>query len=117
MAFDQRSRIDHRDLALADWDGLVLRVRGDGRSYNLSCLTNDSPRELNYWQREFKTVADEWIEVTVPFDALAHRVMGWVRPDSPVDRGAIRSLSLGVSDKSTRPFALEVDWIKAYREG
>jgi uncharacterized surface protein with fasciclin (FAS1) repeats len=108
-------RSSAEDLELAGWDGLILRVRGDGRSYNFSALTNDSRRELHYWEHAFDTEADEWIEVKVPFDALSHRVMGWTIPDGPIDPATIRSLAFGVSDKNTAPFALEVDSIKAYR--
>jgi len=108
-----RSRSE--DLELSGWDGLILRVRGDGRSYNFSALTNDSSRELHYWEHSFETEADEWVEVKVPFDALSHRVMGWNIPDGPINPATIRSLAFGVSDKNTAPFALEIDSIKAYR--
>jgi len=109
-------RSPEQDLDLSGWDGLLLRVRGDGRTYNLSALRNDRRNELNFFQQPFETVAEEWIEVRVPFDQLAHRVMGWVRPNSRIAPAEIRSLSFGISDKSTLPFALEIDWIKAYRD-
>ena len=103
------------DLGLAGWDGLVIRVRGDGRSYKLSALPSDRRGELHYWEQPFDTEPDEWMELRVAFDDLTHRVMGWQMDDGPLDPGTIRSLAFGISDKDTRPFALEVDWIKAYR--
>jgi len=105
------------DLDLSDWDGLVMRVRGDGRTYWLSCMSNDRRNEINTFQQEFETVAGEWIEVRVPFENLSHRVMGWTVPGSNIAPADIRSLSVGLADKNTAPFALEIDWISAYREG
>lgn len=103
------------ELGLDGWDGIVLRVRGDGRTYNVSAMTNDSRRNVHIWQASFSSVEDEWMEVTVPFNELAHRVMGWTLQDGPVDPSTLRSLAFGISDKDTRPFALEVDWIRAWK--
>jgi uncharacterized surface protein with fasciclin (FAS1) repeats len=105
------------DLGLSGWDGLVMRVRGDGRSYNVSAMTDDRRGELHRWEMPFDTEPDEWIEVRVPFDDLDHRVMGWTIPDGPINPATIRSLAFGISDKNTQPFALEIDWIKTYRAG
>ncbi|MFT7463111.1 MAG: NADH dehydrogenase [ubiquinone] 1 alpha subcomplex assembly factor 1 [Pseudohongiellaceae bacterium] len=105
-----------QDLGLGNWDGIALRVRGDGRTYNVSALRNDRRNELNFYQQSFETVAEEWGEVRIPFDQLIHRVMGWARPNSRIAAEEIRSLSFGISDKTTLPFALEIDWIKAYRD-
>lgn len=103
------------DLGLAGWDGLVLRVRGDGRSYNISALGSDRRSEVHAWVCSFSTEPDEWIEVEVPFDTLTHRVMGWTLSDGPIDPASIRSLALSISDKNTAPFALELDWVRTYR--
>jgi uncharacterized surface protein with fasciclin (FAS1) repeats len=109
-------RSDATDLDLAGWDGLVLRVRGDGRTYNVSALPDGRRRAVHSWEMPFDTEADEWIEVRVPFDQLVHRAMGWRIPDGALDPASIRSLAFGISDKDTSPFALELDWIKAYRD-
>ncbi|MFT7463370.1 MAG: putative surface protein with fasciclin (FAS1) repeats [Pseudohongiellaceae bacterium] len=107
-------RSPEKDLELGGFDGLTIRVRGDGRSYNLSALGGDSRREVHIWKHSFETVADEWVEVSVPFSELEHRVMGWRISDKAIDPADIRSLALGISDKDETPFALEIDWVRAW---
>lgn len=103
------------DLDLAGWDGLLLRVRGDGRRYSVQALRSDRRGAGHYWNFEFDTVADEWIEVRVPFDEMLHTIMGWELGDS-VDPASVRTLAFMIADKDTRPFALEIDWIRAWRQ-
>lgn len=111
-----RSRAD--DLGLAGSDGVVLRVKGDGRTYTFSALERDARNEINLWRTDFETVADTWIDVRVPFDALEHSVMGFRVPNSPdLDPAAMRSFALGISDKDTTPFRLEIDSIRTYVDG
>lgn len=105
------------DLGLAGADGVVLRVKGDGRRYTFSALKRDARNEINIWRVDFETVDGEWIDVRVPFDALSHSVMGFRVPNSPdLDPRSIRSFAIGISDKDTTPFRLEIDSIRAYSD-
>jgi monofunctional biosynthetic peptidoglycan transglycosylase len=106
-----------RDLELEGWDGVVVRVRGDGRTYKFSALPSDRRWEVNTWGRRFETRAGEWQEIKLPFADLAHTVMGRVvRGSARIPPRRIRSLSLSISDKNETPFRLEIDSIAAYRE-
>jgi uncharacterized surface protein with fasciclin (FAS1) repeats len=110
-------RSPERDLGLGGYDGLILRVRGDGRTYNVSGRIGDNRWDVNNWRKSFDTVADEWIEVKIPFADLVHTVMGRrVAGSGPIAPERIRSLSIMIADKKTEPFRLEIDWIKAYRD-
>ena len=105
-----------RDLELAGYKGLVMRVRGDGRKYGISGLPSSRRGELNIWQNKFTTTAGEWAEIQVPFDSLTRNVMGRRLPRSdalPQER--LRSIAFSIADKDESPFRLEVDWIKAYK--
>lgn len=104
-----------RDLQLAGFDGISLRVRGDGRTYKLLALRSDAWDQIESWQAPFDTVFREWIEVKIPFAVLTRTIMGRRYLDAPPpDPAAIRSISLSIADKQEGPFALEIDWIKAY---
>ncbi|MEM7262451.1 MAG: CIA30 family protein [Planctomycetota bacterium] len=105
-----------QSLDLEGFDGFVLRVRGDGRTYGFSALPTDRRYEINTWRTNFKTRAGEWQEIRVPFDSLVHQVMGRRIPATgalPPEK--IRSVAFSVSDKNEAPFALEIDSIRAYR--
>lgn len=107
-----------RNLDLDGYDGLLLRVRGDGRRYGFSVLPTDRRYEVNTWRVDFDTVAGEWQEVRVPFSSLVRQVMGRRFPESaPLAASRIKSLAFSISDKNESPFLLEVDWIRAYKNG
>lgn len=105
------------DMDLDGYDGLVMRVKGDGRSYNFSVMRSDRRWEINNWRYPFETTDGEWTELRIPFRELVHTVMGRRVPGSgPLPADQIRSFSFMIADKNTDPFRLEVDWIKAYRD-
>lgn len=106
-----------RNLDIGDYDGFVMRIKGDGRRYGFSALPSDRRFEVNTWRTDFQTRAGVWQEVRVPFDALVQNVMGRRLPQNgPLPPSRIRSIGLSVSDKNEAPFALEIDWIRAYRD-
>ena len=109
-------RSEARDLGLGDSDGIVLRVRGDGRTYNLNLLASDNRFEIGNWRVPLPTTAGEWTEVRVPFDRFVFTVMGrQVRGKGSLDSADVRSISFSISDKNETPFRLEIDSIGAYR--
>ena len=103
------------EFGLAGWDGLLVRVRGDGRTYSVQGWRSGGRSDGHYWNHEFATEPDEWIEVRVPFTEMIHTVMGFSLGDS-IDPARIGSLAFMIADEDERPFALEIDWIKAWRE-
>jgi len=106
-----------RDLGLEGFDGVLLTVRGDGRSYRFSALKTDRRWETRTWQTSFETEPGEWTEVRIPFEDLSLRIMGrWIRGAKGIRPADIRSFSIGIADKNEEPFRLEVAAIRAYRE-
>ena len=99
------------DFTLAGYDGLMLKIRGDDRSYSVLVTTLERGRT---WQTKFKT-SGKWQIVKVPFKKMQMSVMGWRPNASPEIMGdRIRAIGFIIADKNETPFTLEVDWIKAY---
>ena len=97
--------------ALAHDQGLEIRVRGDGRRYELLVAP---PRSPGSWQRSF-TAPSEWSIIRIPFSLMILSIRGWTPPNAPmIDQTQIAKLGLIIKDKVAGPFHLEIDWIRAY---
>ena len=100
---------------LAGMTGVRLRVRGDGRNYQLRLQT-----ESRYygrpvaWSGTFSTLSEEWVEVDVPFDSLAAGFRGRRLNGYDFDPARIELIGVLLGDKSPGPFRIEFDWIAAY---
>ncbi|WP_136799355.1 CIA30 family protein [Desulfosediminicola ganghwensis] len=100
---------------LDGYDGIVLRVRGDGNTYQFR-LRLDSSFDGVAYRYTFQTEADTWVMVEVPFSecvpVFRGRMLSGVDPVSP---GKIQQIGFLISEKQAGPFRLEVDLISAYR--
>jgi len=107
-------RIDRR-VDLSDYDGLELRVRGGGRTFEVE-VDDGTRRGWRSVSRRasFETDA-EWAMVRVPFDTLKTTVFGEPVSAPPVDLTNVQSFGLYILDGIDGPFELEVDTIQAYR--
>lgn len=104
-------RTEARDLNLGAWQGVRLRVRGDGRTYTFRLSTER--RSVSYWAR-FQTGKDVWQEVQLPFSSFWPNRRGRELDEAPVAPADIRELGIMINDKRDGPFKLEVEWIQAY---
>jgi monofunctional biosynthetic peptidoglycan transglycosylase len=101
-----------RDLSAAKV--IVLRVKGDGRTYRLQIATNAQFRRSRIsYQAEFPTQRDEWTEARVPLAALVPMFRGQTLSGPPLDRARVEEIGLSLADGNPGAFALEVDWIRA----
>jgi NADH dehydrogenase [ubiquinone] 1 alpha subcomplex assembly factor 1 len=93
---------------------IVLRVKGDGRTYRLQIATNAKFRgsRISY-QAEFTTKRDDWTEARVPLAALVPRFRGRMLSGPLLDRARGEAIGLSLADGNPGAFALEVDWIRA----
>jgi monofunctional biosynthetic peptidoglycan transglycosylase len=99
---------------LSGVQAIVLRVRGDGRTYRLQLATNAEFRRSRIsYQAEFATRNGEWTEVTVPLAGLVPQFRGQRLTGPPLDRSRIEEIGLSLADGNPGAFALEVDWIRA----
>lgn len=106
-------RTEPTRLDLGGYDGLALRVRGDGRTYKLALRTARTTRWIAYWA-DFETTDGEWVDVRVPFSAFVPTTFGQKLPGPRLRIGAIDSIGFMIYDKKAGPFSLEVDRIAAY---
>ena len=107
-----RSGGPSRDLSAAK--AIVLRVKGDGRTYRLQLATNAQFRRSRIsYQAEFPTKRDEWTEARVPLAALVPMFRGQTLSGPPLDRARIEEIGLSLADGNPGAFALEIDWIRA----
>ena len=103
-----------REGVLAGRAVLALRVRGDGRTYQVRLRTDRQFDGIAYMS-EFSTVEGEWREVRLPLTDFRPTFRGRrpqrAQPLSPAD---VRQIGLLLADKRPGAFRLDVDWIRAF---
>lgn len=106
------------DYNLSNDLGILLRVRGDGRTYEFRL---ESDARFRNWPvsfaGEFDTTAGEWQQVKIPFSSFEGSFRGRDLPDKILDPAIIRRMGILLADKRSGPFELEVDWIRTYGKG
>jgi monofunctional biosynthetic peptidoglycan transglycosylase len=106
-----RTAFDSRDLS--PYAGLAIRVRGDGRSYQLR-LRNDEGFEGIAYRAYFDTRKGEWITVRIPFSQFLPTFRGRTLRDAPpLDTSRIRQLGFLLADGKPGHFSLEIDFVRA----
>ncbi|MGM3304511.1 CIA30 family protein [Anabaena sp. WFMT] len=109
---------------LSGYTGVKLRVKGDGQRYKIFLRTESTWDGVGY-SYAFDTVANTWIDITIPFADLTpvFRAKS-VKDCPPIDSSKVCSLQLMLSkfeyDGALNPkfnpgnFALEIESIKAF---
>lgn len=94
-------------------DAVMVRVKGDGRTYQLRLRMDEGWRVPDY-RAEFETRLGEWQTHVLP---LSEFKAGWrgiaVRNAPALEADQIRSIGILLGDKKPGGFILEIDWIKA----
>ncbi len=107
----------HRSVELPDWSGyqgLRLRVRGDGKRYSLRLRMAFNIGRVSYAQA-FDTTTDQWMEVFLPFAEFQPRRRGQLLPDEPpLDPAQLRRFGFLIADGQAGPFQLEVAAVDVY---
>ena len=105
-----RSPSGHWDLGA--YQGLRVRLHGDGKTYKLSLRTDRFFDGVSY-QTSFKTDKDCWQEIFLPFDAFlpTHHCIR-LTTVAPLNRHHITSFGLFVADRQEGLFQLDVAWLK-----
>lgn len=92
--------------------GLVIRVKGDGKSYKLSLRTDLFYDGVSY-QASFVTKTDTWQEISLPFDTFIPTHHGIkLTTVAPMDTSCVKTFGLFIADRQEGPFRLDVAWIK-----
>ncbi len=91
---------------------MVMRVKGDGRTYQLRLATDARYRDSAVsYGAEFTTENGKWIEVKIPFDSLSPSWRGKKLDGPAFAPSQVEEIGILIGDKKPGRFSLEVDWI------
>lgn len=112
---------------LGDYDGLVLRVKGDGKNYKL-ILRCDSKWDGLCYCYTFPTSSNEWTDVRIPFSLLKVVFRAKTLPNGePFNPSSVTAFQIMLSkfeydgelnpNFMPGPFELRVASVSAYKSG
>ena len=105
-------RMKPGDLGLTGTSGIVLKARGDGRTYWVDLRVSNQMSASSY--RAFlPTTAGEWKETLIPFEDFKLQTFGRELPSKPINPATITSVGFTIADKKEGPFSLEIETVKA----
>lgn len=97
------------DALLARSGRVQLRVRGDGRTYQLTLMAADG---LRWFWAPITPRAGVWTTLEVPYGRLApHGRFGQPLGEEPYDGRPVAFFGFLIGNKTPERFRLEVDWI------
>ena len=95
-------------LDIGDIESFVLKVRGDGRSYQLRLMSSQT--RLSY-ATTFNTSDATWLQIELPLEAFVATWRGRKLNRPPINPEDITSIGFMLADNRDGPFSIEVDWI------
>ncbi len=104
-----------RSVDLEGHDGLELRVRGNGRTFEVEVDDDTRRGGRGVSRRASFETSEEWSLVRVAFSDLRTTVFGEPVSAPPIDLSKVKRIGLYVLDGKDGPFRLEVDTIRTYR--
>lgn len=107
-------RTHPKEFNLSGYQGLMVRIKGDGKDYRIRLRTDNRHDGISY-QARFSTEKDSWITARLSFDAFIPVFRGRVIDDAPeLNVSKIRRIGFMIADKQAGPFRLEIESVKAY---
>ncbi len=93
--------------------GIILRVKGDGKTYKFRIRTNDNFDGVAY-STSFKTEGNGlWEEIIIPYTNFKASYRGYTINDAPpINPNNIRQIGFLIGNKKQENFLLRIDWIK-----
>ena len=96
------------------YKGIILRVKGDGKTYQIRLRTDRSFDGISY-RYIFFTQPNIWIDVYAPFKNFKPTFRGRILNDAePLATDRIKQIGFLIADKQSGPFRIEIEWIKTY---
>ena len=108
------ARSDWNPVNLDGYDGILLRILGDGNFYRLRIRTTETGSDVSF-NAIFETKED-WQIVYIPFNEMVPTYRGFVVDVPRLNPASIGSFGFMLSDKQPGEFDLQVDWIRAVSE-
>jgi monofunctional biosynthetic peptidoglycan transglycosylase len=98
---------------LSMFEGLILRIRGDGKRYGFRLKTDASFDGVSY-QVQIEPPAGEWAEISAPFTDFIPVYRGRVvRDHPPLDPSRIATFGLIIS-RQEGPFRIDIEYVRGY---
>ncbi len=105
-------RMKPTDLDLSGTNTLVVKAKGDGRTYWIDLRAKDQMAASSY-RAYLPTTAGEWKEVRVPLADFKLQAFGRELPIKPLDPASVASIGFTLADKKAGAFELEIASVKA----
>eukprot|EP00892_Ulva_mutabilis_P007202 jgi/Ulvmu1/4854/UM020_0140.1 len=103
---------------LSAYDGIALRVKGNGETFKFNIKTSDQVDEpVQAYQATFDTVPGDWVTVTLPWHGFVPVKMASWNPDAPpLDPAKIRTVGIvysrfdlnGIANPNYKPGAFKL---------
>jgi hypothetical protein len=102
------------DFNFSDYEGFLIKIKGDGKTYSLSFRQTEYFTGYNYTHK-FQTQKDNWQLIGLPFSEFKLKYYGREASNfEPPDKSEIKQISILISDKQQGPFKIEIEWIGLY---
>jgi len=111
-------RTKRMPFTITDETGITLKIKGDGRRYQLRIETLEtvSRRGIAFpisFSGGFETEKDVWKEVRIAFADLKQSWRGETLENHPFKPSEVQLLGIILADKKPGPFSLHLAWIRA----
>lgn len=107
-----RSRLDINKESI--FNGVALRIKGDGNKYNIRFRTHTNFDGYAY-SAKIETVEGVWKEYRLPFKDFKPTYRGYTLSNKPpLESADIAQIGVLISDKQSGEFEITIDWIKLY---
>ena len=103
-------RLASGDFNFKQGDSIILRVKGDGRTYNMNLYAQRNLGGFSFRQ-SFKTTANKLTEVKLPVDQFVATWRGRVFPKQKLNPNDIAGLGILLGDKKQGKFSLHIESI------
>ena len=107
-------RTDYKNWGIEKYEGFILRVKGDGKTYQFRCRLGNNIYQIAY-RHYFQADNEDWQEILLPFKEFLPTYRGRVLTNIPqLDPKEIKQFGFMISDKQVGKFNLKIDWIGVY---
>jgi len=101
---------------LEGYEGVEIKIKGDGKIYSLRFRTNNNFDGISY-QAKFESENGKWSTVKISFNEFSATFRGRMIPNQPaLVSDEIKQVGLLIADKQFGEFNLAIDYIKLYKE-
>ena len=106
-----------REMNLEEATGIVVKARGDGRTYRVQLRTDRTDNRIaTSYRANLPTVKGKFNQVLIPFSDFKLQSFGTLKTNgTPIDPADINSIGFSIADKKAGPFEFELKSVTAYQ--